>query len=175
MYAPIDPPRNPEETELANEAFLKHLGARICTVDEYKCEICGVLSKDNTAKQVDTLSLAREIITVAFIRQYIVKSNNWFPQTLRIPHGKKVVVVDNSGNEKSVDKKLGTYVYKIVAQVEHSGSSQSGHYWAVCKRANGNVYRLNDDRVTSTGSFTPSPNTVMIFYELSEYIPTKND
>lgn len=174
MYMPIRPPTNNEETKLATTAFLKQLGARVCPVDEYNCEICGVFSKDNTAKQSDTLVLAREIITVAFIRQYIVKSHNWFPQTLYIPHGRNVKIVDKDGNERLEMKKYGTYVYKVVAQVEHSGGAESGHYWAICKRADGKVYRLNDSSATPTNTFTPSPNTVMIFYELSEYIPEKN-
>ena len=58
-----------------------------------------------------------------------------------------------------------TLHYNAVAQIEHSGGKDSGHYWAICKRKNG-WFNLNDMNV-SPGKFQPTKNTYIVFYHLS--------
>lgn len=55
--------------------------------------------------------------------------------------------------------------YELVAQIEHFGNSQSGHYIAICDR-DGNVMRYNDTsaRPAKLGA---TPNTYIMFYQLT--------
>ena len=58
----------------------------------------------------------------------------------------------------------GILKYNAVAQVEHVGEKQGGHYWAICKRNNG-WFNINDMTVTSS-KFQPTKNTYIVFYHL---------
>jgi ubiquitin C-terminal hydrolase len=79
---------------------------------------------------------------------YGARKINQFPQEFNLPHV--------SGSEM---------VYQIVAQVEHSGGLNGGHYWARGRREKNVVYRLNDLN-TSPTTFEPSIGTYMIAYHL---------
>jgi len=57
-----------------------------------------------------------------------------------------------------------TIHYKAVAQIEHIGTSQSGHYWVVCKRSDG-WYRIDDQSIIRA-AFKPSRNTYIVFYHI---------
>jgi len=61
----------------------------------------------------------------------------------------------------------GKLSYKLVAQIEHFGSMFGGHYVARGLRKDGKVFNFNDLSVSS-GSFSPTPNTYMIMYHVSE-------
>ena len=52
--------------------------------------------------------------------------------------------------------------YEAVAQIEHIGGLNSGHYWAICKRDDG-WYNINDS-ITTKSRFCPTINTYMVFY-----------
>jgi ubiquitin C-terminal hydrolase len=54
--------------------------------------------------------------------------------------------------------------YKAVAQIEHSGTYNSGHYWAICNRSGG-WFNINDQSVVSS-EFKPSSNTYIVFYHI---------
>ncbi len=54
--------------------------------------------------------------------------------------------------------------YEAVAQIEHSGSLDGGHYWAVCRRRDG-WYRLNDMAV-SHAEFKPTNDTYIVIYHV---------
>lgn len=56
------------------------------------------------------------------------------------------------------------FVYKAVAQIEHSGGMNGGHYWALAKR-NGGDYVLNDGSA-SPASLNPTDSTYLVFYHL---------
>ena len=45
-------------------------------------------------------------------------------------------------------------IFRQTAQIEHSGSMSGGHYWALCRRADG-VYCLNDQSCTRVPGFAP--------------------
>lgn len=55
-------------------------------------------------------------------------------------------------------------IYKAVAQIEHSGSLNGGHYWAICKR-NNKWYYVNDMSV-SEDKFNPTNNTYVVIYHI---------
>lgn len=69
-----------------------------------------------------------------------------------------------TGTESIADRKIPALIYKLVAQVEHSGSQQGGHYWAVCLRSDGKFYELNDSSVSEEAP-GPTLNTYMVIYE----------
>jgi ubiquitin C-terminal hydrolase len=55
--------------------------------------------------------------------------------------------------------------YEAVAQIEHSGDLNGGHYWAICKRKGG-WFEINDMTVTPS-QFQPSVNTYIVLYHLA--------
>lgn len=54
--------------------------------------------------------------------------------------------------------------YEAVAQIEHTGDRNGGHYWAICRRKNG-WFEINDMSITPS-KFQPSKNTYIVFYHL---------
>ena len=54
--------------------------------------------------------------------------------------------------------------YKLVAQIEHSGGLNGGHYWCRAVRGDGKIYNFNDTTVSSA-AFSPSSGTYMLFYQ----------
>lgn len=66
----------------------------------------------------------------------------------------------------------GLLVFRLVGQIEHSGSLSGGHYWAHALRAGGRVLALNDLGV-SPSSFAPRPNTYIIAYHFAEHTAPK--
>lgn len=55
-------------------------------------------------------------------------------------------------------------IYEPVAQIEHVGNLNGGHYWAICKRKNG-WFNLNDNSM-SNSEFKPTPNTYIVLYHI---------
>lgn len=56
-------------------------------------------------------------------------------------------------------------IYEAVAQIEHAGNVSGGHYWAICKRQNGEWWRLDDMSTSPVSSgFSPTENTYIVFY-----------
>lgn len=117
-------------------------------VDEnHTCEKC----KTQSAKlSISELVMCPEILPIV-IKKYDNKFLTPFTEKLEFP--------TNEGKCK--------LVYKLVAQVEHSGNRSGGHYWAVCQRKNG-IAQLNDSSVTPS-AFGPTMETYMLFYH---YIDT---
>ena len=108
----------------------------------YICTKCG--NKGEKIK-ITTLTMVPEILPIV-IKKYERKINTPFPLELEFLA---------KGSKKK-------YLYKLVAQSEHSGSTGGGHYWAICNRRNG-CKLLNDSHV-SDGTLGPTENTYMIFY-----------
>lgn len=54
--------------------------------------------------------------------------------------------------------------YEAVAQIEHSGGRNGGHYWAKCRRKNG-WYDINDMTV-SPSKYQPTVNTYIVLYHI---------
>jgi ubiquitin C-terminal hydrolase len=61
-------------------------------------------------------------------------------------------------------KSEGVYTFKLVSQIEHSGTLNGGHYWAKCLRNNG-VYELNDMCISPT-TFQSTPHTYIVVYHI---------
>jgi ubiquitin C-terminal hydrolase len=89
-----------------------------------------------------------EIIVCSFniyARNGVARTPRYFPLTLEFPA--------TSG---------GTMMYKLVGQIEHSGSLAGGHYWARGLRKNG-VFRLNDTS-TAPSTFETTSGTYIVAY-----------
>ena len=161
------------------EIFVYNLIYQIDTFDNYICPICNGFKKtcddpDVPEDKMDTKNCIRtsgivedivriipEIISIQINHSFRkstksnVKRAIYFPTQFRIRQSK------NSG-----------YIhYKLVSQIEQSGSTQSGHYWARCLR-NGKVYTINDENVQES-EFKPSVHTVLLIYH--HFIPSQTD
>jgi uncharacterized UBP type Zn finger protein len=59
------------------------------------------------------------------------------------------------------------FEYEAVAQIEHSGGLQGGHYWVICRRQNNCWYVMNDNSVSvSAAGFNPGNNTYVVIYHI---------
>lgn len=110
-------------------------------LDEYICEKCK--SKQTIRKY--KLTMAPEILFCSF-NIYYTRNDHTFPEFLEFP-GKNNIQLR----------------YKLIGQIEHSGSLQGGHYWSRAIRKNNEIYLFNDSSYQSS-FFTPTKDTYIIVY-----------
>jgi len=138
--------------------WAKYIRNHSTVVDTYTCDKCHTVMKN--VSRVETLKMLREIIVCALDCFSVNgKQTQWYPLELKFL----------STN--------GRYLrYKLVAQIEHSGSyspvnhTSSGHYWARCLRISPGQQKpewkcLNDSSV-SAASYQLLSSTHMIAYVL---------
>lgn len=115
-------------------------------VIDYKCK-CG--DTDNK-KKLNVLTMIPEILVI-MSKKYTV-------------NGKIQIITDFP---QSIDFMMSgkSVTYNAVAQIEHSGGLNGGHYWAVCKRKDG-WYKFNDNSVSSS-EFKPTNETYIVFYHIT--------
>ncbi len=113
-------------------------------ISGFKCPKCG-----STCDKVrsENLKMIPEILPIV-LKKYAAKSLITFPEYLYF------------GSKLDVGKQLQ---YKLVAQSEHFGSMNGGHYWAQALRSDG-WYIINDSSYQKINSFQPTDNTYMLFY-----------
>jgi len=124
-------------TEVNEDSMLIHK----TLLSDYKCEKCNKIGAVKTAR----LTMLSEIIICLF-NVYYSKITHRFPDFLEFP---------------GMDEPLK---YKIVGQIEHSGSLNGGHYWARALRDSG-IYLFNDNSYSSS-KIEPTSNTYIIVYHL---------
>lgn len=117
--------------------------------DPYKkliCDKCKPIYKEKkTQVQIQTrLTMVSSCIVVLF-NKYENKYCFKYPDTFSIGENNK-------------------FIYKAVAQIEHSGGMTGGHYWALAKRK-GNDYILNDGSA-SPSELNATNSTYLVFYHL---------
>jgi len=111
---------------------------------DYKCENCGKVS--NTVRTY-TLKQLRNCI-VLFYNQFYAKTMKWFPPVLSFPGLPR-------------DTRMN---YKLMAQIEHVGGMNGGHYYAYVNRSD-DWYCVNDSSVSKINP-GPTLNTFMVFYNI---------
>lgn len=123
------------------ESFIDALKLQVDELDhsEFACS-CG-----NMQSRVYRLTMLPEVVVVQF--------NKFFGKRL-LPFPEEFVVDGTAGQKMK---------FRQVAQIEHSGSMHGGHYWALCRRADG-IYCLNDQSCSRVPGFAPTVNTHMVFY-----------
>jgi hypothetical protein len=102
--------------------------------DDYKCEKCG--AKNNLkadppqcpVQQYYALGRVSSIIVMSFHDNMQIMFNN----ANKGEHGARVARF--FPNELRIKTKTGTLVYRVVAQIEHTGNLSGGHYIAKCLR-----------------------------------------
>ena len=168
----IHPIENKNATD--EEIFTSNLELYVDQINDISCPICNGWKKtaedeDNEDRDTknaiktsgitkDRLSVIPEIIGIQINHRFDMttkrdfKKNQYFPMKLKF-------------------KKAGedSYLYyKLVGQIEQSGSATGGHYWARCLR-NDEVYMIND-QIVKKSKFEHTPQTCFVIYH--HYIPT---
>lgn len=110
------------------------------------------------------LSAAAEIIVVAFNCWGNKRAAHWFPESFVFP-----------GRDDGTDRPAGPR-YRLVAQVEHSGTRNGGHYWGRYLRRVEDTggfsgeplevegHYINDGQVGGIRFFAPAESTYLLFY-----------
>jgi len=121
-------------------------------VDEnFKCPNSNCQDRQPKFK-ITSLVMIPEILPI-LLKKYQQKIMTPFPSTLEF--------IASSQRQK--------YIYKLIAQSEHSGNMHGGHYWAISLRRDG-WKQLNDMLVTD-GQPGPTINSYIVFYH---YTHTEN-
>lgn len=147
---PLDRP--PQTQESFEEYVIHHLDK----IDgEYTCEHCHHVMRD--FMRIERLRRVNEILVFS-LPKIEEKKDIWFPEAFSLPYGKN-------------NATTGRLTYRLVAKIEHSGTSQGGHYYAHCLRrmpttGDEQWVCLNDTSV-SVGNSLPSANTFVIAYHMS--------
>ena len=132
------------------EEFIKKQNSYVDS--DFKCPDC---KKNQTMFQTTRLMMVPEILVV-LSKKY---DNTGRSKTTTITEFPSDLNFAGKGNEnESVDMK-----YKAVAQIEHIGRMDGGHYICNALRKDGNWYKLNDSSVSKC-EFKPTSNTYMVFY-----------
>lgn len=155
------------------EIFTYNLECYKSTFDDYACPICNgwktsASDSDDTEHDTknairtsglteDQLSIIPEVIGIQINHTWNsqantnVQKNQYFPMKLKFKKAKS-----------------SSYLhYKLIGQIEQSGTSRGGHYWARCLRNDG-VYMINDSSVKKS-KFECTPKTCYVMYH--HYIP----
>lgn len=110
-------------------------------LDGYRCERC----KKTAGVRRYQLRLVPEVVVCIF-NVYGARIARAFPGQILFP--------GIGGRE---------FRFRQVAQIEHFGGRDSGHYCARALRGDGNVYQF-DDLSVGLSTFGPTPNVYMVFY-----------
>lgn len=110
---------------------------------DFRCPRC---KQDGRKFMTTVLTMVPEILAI-LLKKYMKKECTPFPSQLEF--------IARGGSKK--------LVYELVAQSEHSGTMDGGHYWAVCKRQGGQWNTLNDMSV-GLGKPGPTRNSYVLFY-----------
>ena len=138
--------------------FAEQLRNSSQAISDYACPVCKV---PTSAVRQYQLAMVPEILFCMF-NQYTGHTRHNFPLALSLPA-----------------KAGGAFDFRLVAQVEHSGTRHSGHYWARVLRSAGvgasdpsreTVCRISDSSV-GRATFEPSAETYIAIYHVARVRP----
>jgi ubiquitin C-terminal hydrolase len=130
-------------------------------VDGYHCPGCG---RETRVTRSYSLRMVPEIL-VAALNRYDGPFGRGTREAIYFPES---FALEASAPGLSM-------TYRLVAQVEHSGTLSGGHYWARGLRADGKVWTLNDMGVTPGAAFSPSGETYLLVYHYAGTGPTPTE
>lgn len=164
--------------------FAKALVSEITKLLDYKCELCMAEAKKQVSAEAasaaaeanlpvvrqppgkryrsDRMVLIPPVLQIMF-NQYGAHTSHYFPTQFHL-----------------TSKTGSTLVYRVVAQVEHSGNLRGGHYWAHALRQVPNgaetqaTYILNDSSVAAGPALGPTRQTYLVFYHFDHEKPAEN-
>lgn len=119
-------------------------------ISDGKCSACGKPQRKTTAVRVYKLAMVPEIVFCMF-NIYKTRIERFIPTDFGIP--------TRDGRKQ--------HMYRMVGQIEHSGSLHGGHYWARGLRSENRVFNLNDSGV-SPSRFESTPGTYIAIYNYTE-------
>jgi ubiquitin C-terminal hydrolase len=149
----IDPKLKSEQLEKFKDYHIKSndmnsfISKQSSYVEGYKCNVC---MKTDDKFRINALIMIPEILVIMSKKYNLNKKLDIytkFPEHMEF-----------NGDKKKL-------YYTAVAQIEHSGGKNGGHYWAIVKR-NGNWYNINDDIVVQS-EFKPTNDTYVVFYHIN--------
>ena len=108
---------------------------------EYKCEFC----EHKTSTRSINISRLGPIFLIS-INKYTEKKKTNIPMTFAL----------KSNIEGCIHN------YKLIGQIQHNGSTNGGHHYAICRRQGG-IFMLNDEGISSA-QFIIDENTYMLAY-----------
>jgi ubiquitin C-terminal hydrolase len=140
---------NGQRTFNTQETFSKWFYYHPSEMPEYKCSECK--ETFTNLYRIERLVCVNEIFVIRFPKFYR-KDLIWFPE---------VITFDRAGG--------GSFQFKLVSKIEHSGSMNSGHYWTHSLRKNpdGTITPvLANDSSVSAGTLVPSHSTFLLMYHM---------
>lgn len=127
-----------------NKNIIEYLMINVQKLSEYKCEHC---NKTENMYQWNILSNAPYVITFTF-NKYYQKHNITYPTSF---------ILKNK------------FKYKLVSDIQHYGTINSGHYTSRSIRRNNKIYAFNDQHVMEA-NLEPLDATYMLFYHFEKKI-----
>lgn len=130
-------------SNLVKRTLGEYIYKNATSVADYVCNSCKCSGRSIRIYQLSYIS---PIVMILFEK---------YQQKVLIPYPMEFEIKSKSSTP---------HKYRAVAQVEHSGSTHGGHYWAIAQRKDG-VFTLNDKKI-APGSLTSTTNTYLVFYQL---------
>ena len=113
------------------------------TCPGYKCPKCERSNRESPPQTLYRLCNVGNVITILFLKYNIAGAIS-YQQTIELP-----------GND-------GVLTFKLVAIIEHSGSTSGGHYWSRCLRTGG--FALLNDSSVGQGDDSVRSESYILFY-----------
>ena len=138
--------------------FAEQLRNSSQAISDYACPVC---KAPTSAVRQYQLAMVPEILFCMF-NQYMEHTRHYFPLALSLPA-----------------KAGGAFDFRLVAQVEHSGTRHAGHYWARALRridapapdlSHETVCRISDSSV-GRAAFEPTTETYIAVFHIARVRP----
>lgn len=121
-------------------------------IDDYKCDNCAQVTNNQNTRGTCTVVTAATLIPEYLMIVY----NKYFR--------KPCIPFPNQFQKK--DKDGAVLKYNAIAQIEHYGSLNGGHYLCRVRRDNNEFYECNDGGITLVNKLEATTSTYCVMYEL---------
>ena len=142
-----------DDPEITPTKFAEQLRNNSQVISDYACPVCKV---PTSAVRQYQLAMVPEILFCMF-NQYMSHTRHHFPLALSLPA-----------------KAGGAFDFRLVSQVEHSGTRHAGHYWARVLRRDDTgsetVCRISDSSV-GRANFEPTAETYIAVFHIARVRP----